>query len=319
VNSIRTHAIWNLIVVIALLTACAPSDKATDTGVNAGEAGESAAAMEPMVVEVTAKDFDFEMSRQIPSGWVTFRLENVGEQEHFLYVYRLPDDVTFQRFREEAMGAFGRVWHAYDSGDLDRSEAEAAFAEEIPAYFFTDLTPSGGVALTEPGETAQSTLYLEPGTYVVECYVKTPQGTYHTERGMQKQLTVTEAANDAPEPEADARITLSNYEIAVEGELQAGTNTVAVHVTDTPEGFMPHDINLFRLDEGTSLDELVAWMDWMDLGQFRAPAPGHSLGGVEHLAAGKTAYMTVELVSGRYAWVSEAYAPRGMVREFTVE
>jgi hypothetical protein len=37
------------------------------------------------------------------------------------------------------------------------------------------------------------------------------------------------------------------------------------------------------------------------------------------MAAGKTAYMTVELVPGRYAWVSEAYGSRGMVREFTVE
>ncbi|MEJ2320528.1 MAG: hypothetical protein P8Y21_14485 [Gemmatimonadales bacterium] len=308
-SSSPTRTIWSLIVASALLTACAPSD----------EAGESAATMEPMVVEVTAKDFDFELPRQIPSGWVTVRLENTGEQEHFLYVYRLPDDVTFQQFREEAMGAFGRVWNAYATGELDRAEAEAAFAEELPEYFFTDLTPSGGVALTEPGETAQSTLYLEPGTYVVECYVKTPQGTYHTERGMQKQLTVTEAASDAPEPQADARITLSNYEIALEGELGAGTRTVAVHVADTPEGFMAHDLNLIRLDEGTSLDEVVAWMDGMNLDQFRAPAPGYSLGGVEHMAAGKTAYMTVELVPGRYAWVSEAYGSRGMVREFTVE
>lgn len=60
-------------------------------------------------------------------------------------------------------------------------------------------------------------------------------------------------------------------------------------------------------------------MDWMDLEQFRAPAPGIALGGVEHLTAGETAYMTVDLEPGRYAWVSEGYGSRGMVQEFTID
>lgn len=117
-----------------------------------------------------------------------------------------------------------------------------------------------------------------------------------------------------------AELTLSNYEIETSGQLTAGTRTVAVHVTDTPEGMLPHDINLFRLEsETTTVEEIVAWMDWMDLGQFRAPGPGISIGGVEHLPAGATGYKTVDLEPGRYAWVSQGYGARGMVEEFTVE
>ena len=60
-------------------------------------------------------------------------------------------------------------------------------------------------------------------------------------------------------------------------------------------------------------------MDWMDLEGFRAPAPGYSLGGVEHMRADQTGYMTVELQPGSYAWVSEGYGVQGMVRKFEVE
>lgn len=271
------------------------------------------------VVEVTATDFGFEMPEEIASGWTTLRLTNSGEQEHFLYTYRLPERVTYDQFKQVAMPAFGRVWNRYASGETSREEAMGEFAAELPEWFMTDLVPTGGVALTEPGETAESTVHLAPGTYVVECYVKTPKGTWHTERGMQQKLIVTDEKNGASPPDADVEILLSNYEIEVSGALSAGPQTLAVHVEDRPEGFMAHDLNLFRLEGEETVEEIVAWMDWMDLDQFRAPAPTYSLGGVEHTAPGQTGYMTANLEPGRYALVSEEYGSRGMVHEFTVE
>ena len=154
---------------------------------------------------------------------------------------------------------------------------------------------------------------------MAECYVKSPEGVWHNLMGMIQEITVTTEVNEASAPEADVEMTLSNYQIVIEGALVAGSQTVAVHVEDTPEGFMPHDINLFRLDGETSVDEVVAWMDWMALEGFRAPAPGHSLGGVEHLPAGSTGYMTVDLAPGRYAWISEGYGAQGVTSEFLVE
>jgi hypothetical protein len=271
------------------------------------------------VVDVVARDFAFDAPAEIPSGWTTFRMTNAGQQEHFLYLYRLPDGMTYERFLEEAMVPFGNVWNAYAAGEIDRSEAEARFGSELPAWFFTDITPSGGPALTEPGVTAQATVELEPGTYVMECYVKTPDGRWHTELGMQRTLVVNDESTGASPPAADAELTLSNYALASSGPLASGRRTIAVRVEESPEGFMMHDINLFRLEGDASVDEIVAWMDWMDLEGFRAPAPGHSLGGVEHMAAGGTGYLTVDLVPGDYAWVSEGYGARGVAREFTVE
>lgn len=300
-------------VVLVSMAACQPADRG---GGSAGVVEDSAAD----VVEITAKDFEFQAPKAIPSGWTTFRFANESDkQEHFFLLWQLPEGKTFADYRSQVFETFVDVWNRYDQGQLTRKEAGAALGEELPAWFFEDLEPAGGAALTEPGRTSRVTLDLEPGTYVMECYVKTPQGTWHSDRGMLRELTVTEDSTGAQPPEADVELTLSNYEIQVSGQPDAGRHTVAVHVTDTPDGLMPHDVNLFRLEGDTSAKEIAGWMDWMDLEQFRAPAPGVSMGGVEHLPAGGTGYMTVELTPGRYAWVSEGYAGRGMVKTFTVQ
>lgn len=292
----------------AALMACQPAESGQD----------EAAGPDPVVV--TAKDFEFEMPRELASGWNTFRFVNESdEQEHFILFSRVPADRTFAEFRSRVFEVFMDVFSRYDAGELTREEAGQALADELPAWYFEEVEFAGGVGLTEGSRSSQATVHLEPGTYAVECYVKTPQGTFHNDRGMFRGITVTGDATGATPPEADAELTLSNYEINTSGQLTPGTRTVAVHMTDTPEGLVPHDINLFRLDGETTPDEIVAWMDWMDLEQFRAPGPGTSLGGVEHLPAGATGYMTVDLEPGRYAWVSEGYGDRGMVKEFTVE
>ena len=303
------HPVYFLFIGIFFITMAACSQKS--------ETAESAS--QNNVVEVIARDFVFEAPAEIPSGWTTFKLKNEGQQEHFLYIYRLPGNLTFEQFEEEAMGAFYRVWDEYTAGDLSPEEAGEKLGAEIPEWFFTEMVPSGGPALTEPGETSQATVKLEPGLHVIECYVKMPDGTWHTRMGMQQPLTVTTDSTGAQPPAADAELSISNYEITTEGELTSGTQTIAVHIQDNPEGFMLHDINLFRLNDTTDVQQIVTWMNWMDLEQFRAPAPGYSLGGVEHMGAGKTGYMTVNLTPGNYAWVSEGYGSQGVVSTFSVE
>ena len=293
-----------LLLLSALFAACA------------AEADDEPAA--PPVVEITARDYAFEGPDTVESGWRTVRLANTGSEEHFVYLYRLPDGKTFDAFVEEFLVPFGTVWNQYAAGELDRAEAEAKFGEEIPSWFFTDVVSAGGVALTEPGETAASTIHLAPGTYVMECYVKTPSGRWHTELGMQRTLVVTGSETvESPTVEADAVLELSNYEISAPDSLAPGRHVIEVRVRERPEGFMGHDANLFRLD-GASAADIVEWMDWMELDQFRAPAPAISLGGMEHLAPGATGYVHVDLSPGDYAWISEGYGARGVTKAFVV-
>lgn len=288
-------------------------------GCSSDKADSSQKVASAAIVDVTALDFKFEAPEEIASGWSTFRFTNKGKQEHFFYIYQLPPNKTYQQFIRDAIAPLNSVWAEYAAGDISRADAEAKLGQEIAPWFFTDIVPSGGPALTEPGEVSQTTVNLAPGLYVVECYVKMPDGSWHTELGMQQPMTVTEKKNGVEAPVADMELVLSNYNITMKGELSAGIRTIAVNVKENPKGFMMHDINLFRLGNSDKIEDIVKWMDWMDLAQFRAPAPAYSLGGVEHLAAGKTGYMTVNLIPGEYAWVSEGYASRGMVKTFTVK
>ena len=84
-------------------------------------------------------------------------------------------------------------------------------------------------------------------------------------------------------------------EIEVAGKVPAGPSVIEVRAEDRPDGLMPHDINLFRLEEGVGLPEIVEWMDWMEPEGFRAPAPGRSLGGMEHLSPDRAGYVHLDL------------------------
>lgn len=273
----------------------------------------------PHVVEVTARDYEFEMQDQIPSGWVTFGFHNAGEEEHYFGLIRLPEGSTLQDFQTDVAAVFRELWNRYRGQRITRAEMLKTLRSELPQWYLDGTEPGGGPGLTEPGETTRVTVKLDPGTYVLECDIKTPQGSWHAFRGMTRELTVTRPRGKSSPPEADARLTLSNGEISLSGELTAGRQTVAVQVAQDPAGLANYAVQLVRLTEDTSLENIAEWLHPLELGQYRAPAPGHWLGGVQPMTVGSTGYLTVELTPGRYAWISPIYADQGMVREFTVE
>ncbi len=288
---------FGIVLAAVTLAACQPSDA--------------------HVVRVTASDYAFQVPDSIPSGWSTFRMENQGEEHHFLLLNRLPDGKTFQDYHRDVAAPFDSVWHVLKTGAADKAEAGALLGRLLPDWY-ASVRPMGGPGLVAPGGVAWATMELDPGTYVIECYVKAKDGTFHTSLGMLQQITVTNESSGASPPEADIEVTLSNYEIAIEGELTQGEHTVAVHFAEHPVVGLGNDVHVVRLEAGTDLDEVVSWMDWMNVDGLRAPAPARFVGGTQEMPVGYTAYFTIELLPGRYAWISEAPAALGMVKEFTV-
>lgn len=281
------------------------------------------------VVEVTARgevdfaeehgDRHFEAPDRIPSGWTTLRLHNRAEETHFVFLYRLPEGKTHQDVIEGTGPVYENVMEQLQAGAVDREEALQILFRELPDWA-SSITPMGGPGLVAPRRTAQATMYLKPGTYVMECYVKTPRGHFHSAHGMSRALTVTERTSGAAAPAADFEITLSNGEIATRGEMTPGKHTIAVRFQEHPEGsLLGNDVHLGRLDDETDVEEVAAWMDWMKVGGLRAPAPAVFLGGVHEMPVGSTAYFTVDLSPGRYAWIGEAPLGRSTWVEFTVE
>lgn len=267
------------------------------------------------VVEVTLEDFAFFAPARLASGWTTFRMTNTGEQPHFMLLWKLPEGVTFDAYAE-----FGRMFQEqydrYFGGDATQEEMIGGVVAGLPEWF-GELRGMGGVALTSPGRTAETTVLLEPGDYVMECYVVTPEGKFHGSLGMLRPLIVTEENTGLEPPQPDVRITLSNYAMQVEGDLSAGEHVIAVQATEDAEGIVLHDVNVARLSADASLEEVGQWMSWVDA--LRVPAPAEFLGGADHLAGGATSYFRLDLEPGRYAFVSEGFATQGMVHEFTVQ
>lgn len=311
--------LMSVFILAIILIGCGSgqSDEAAPE-MSADDAVEAATA-ESDVVNVSATEYEFRAGSTFPSGWVTLRFENEGEEPHFMQIWRIPEDRTFEEYAAEVATPFQELYTQYRAGELE----QAAFFEEltaaIPAWFY-EAEPMGGPGFTAPGRTSETTVYLEPGdNYVLECYVrsKMDDDRFHGSEGMLRPLVVSDEATGAEAPDADMDITISNSGLTVDGDPTAGSQTARVHVVDAPDGFTRHNVHLARLDGDQAASDAVSWLNWVD--SMLPPAPVTFLGGAGQVGADAESYFTFELEPGRYAWVSEGRTGDEFVHEFTVE
>ena len=335
------------------------------------------------VVEIAAKHpddggdhyiFDFSTT-EIESGWTTFILENQSGSTHFGLASRYepgaveyldglvedPDnDISTRREAHIAEVAlpFQEAWDPYWNqeidlgtfffGDPEDDEYDGLFASlasEVAGV------PVGGPGLIQGHHTARTTMYLEPGVYNMECYVLDDVGRFHTDH-MLEVFEVTEDESNAVEPNADAEVTINNDGITLDDSIdRPGRYRFGVIFEENQQydNFMGHDVNLIRLDEGTTIGEGVPetdvniWVNWLDpvpgtingddtlvYGQRGAmtstsnnPGPSTWLGGVQDIfpeGDSQTAYFEASLKPGDYALVAEIPDPlsQGFVERFTV-
>jgi len=266
----------------------------------------------------------FDLStNEIPSGWATFRLNNESHADHFILVSKVPDGIGLDDWRTEVVRVIQNFLDSILENEISFPEAGFEFPD-----WYAETQFMGGPGLTASQRTSQATMNLPPGTYILECYVKSEDGTqWHHTLGMLAELTVTEEVSSAEAPEPSLAATLRNPEsggLEVPDAVSAGTHTIAVEFAEQQVYSTggQNDVHLARLSDDTDLDALGAWMNALDPAGFISPgAPAEFVGGIEDMPVGTTAYFTVELSSGRYAWISEVPAPaeKGMLRTFTVE
>src|SRR5262245_45111517 len=99
-------------------------------------------APQPRVVDIDATDFAYALPDTLPSGLVTLRLANHGQEPHHGQLLRLNDGVSLEGFMD-----------ALSSGD---QEAAALL-----------VSAEGGPGALDPGRTTEVTLQLRPGTYLL--------------------------------------------------------------------------------------------------------------------------------------------------------
>lgn len=299
--------------LLFILTACSNGRDVQADDPRAGDPGGP-----PGVVDVIARGLTLEAPDSIPSGWTTFRLRNESPLTHFVIIERLPAGKTLEDSRSEVFPVFQDAMDLINQGRA--SEGFAQF-ERFPAWF-SNVVFWGGPGFLSPEKTGETTVYMAPGTYVLECYVKTG-GRFHSVDGMAVQVIVTEESSNAPEPASTITLTLSNDGIDIQGTIAPGRHTVKVDFVEQMlhEHSLAHDVHLVRLNEETDVAEVAAWMNWVDVAGLETFAPAEFLGGTHEMPAGEVAYFTVDLSPGKYAWVAEVPNPveKGMLVTFTVE
>lgn len=282
---------------------------------------------EPNLVEVRAI-YDAENDRHLfetdtdtlSAGWTTFRLVNASPFVHFIFFDHLPGDRTSEDLLSDVSPVFQESSYLIMEGKDE--EAMAAFSQ-LPKWF-EDLVFRGGTGYTSPARTAETTLFMAPGNYVMECYIKMPDGTYHWKKGMYKDLHVTADTTEAQAPQSpDIEITVTDEGLQVDGESTTGEQLVAVHFEQENPGLIGKDVHLAKLDKSADADEVAEWLDFMTaeglISTAENPGPATFIGGTHEMPKGNTAYFMVNLDPGRYVWVAEQQIANKAMEEFTVE
>ncbi|MCX7551855.1 hypothetical protein [Xanthomarina sp. F2636L] len=258
------------------------------------------------VIDIVTRSMEFQSVDTIPTGWNTFKYQNLSNETHFFLMDKYPEGKSVENTLTDVAPVFEEGMDLINKGKAE--EGFAAFGK-LPAWF-GEIIFSGGSGLIAPKHTAITTLKLDPGYYIMECYVKMPNGKFHTSMGMAKPIIVINEDSGNSPPEETVNITLSGEEgITYDKPITNGKHVFSVYVKDQKqhENFMQHDINLVKLDKNASEDALEAWMDWSDPKGLITPVPEGVtfLGGVNDMPAGSTGYFTVDLQSGKYAFISE--------------
>jgi hypothetical protein len=225
----------------------------------------------PNVVTITATDYAFGVPDTIPAGLTTFRLANQGKELHHASLVRLGQGKTVADFQ---------------------AGLEASMKNRTPPPPWMGF--AGGPNTVTPGDTGTATQTLEPGSYLLVCWIPTADGVPHVMKGMLHPIVVS--ASRAPataEPAADVSITLTDYDLQLSQPLTAGKHVVRVENA----GAQAHEIAITALSPGKTLRDFLTW----DQGGGKGPPPtGRWLGGVSAIDAGGHAQITTTFAPGSY-------------------
>ena len=299
------HPILLILIALCSLFNC-KDDRKTESTEETKDDVEQVVEEPKNVISVVTRSMEFQSVDTIPSGWNTFKYENRSNETHFFLLDKYPEGKTVENTIADVAPVFEEGMDLINEGKAE--EGFAAFGK-LPQWY-GDIVFSGGVGLIAPKHTGITTIKLDPGYYIMECYVKMPNGKFHTLMGMAKPIIVTETDSGNAPPKPTVNITLSGVDgITYDKGITKGKQIFSVNVKDQKphENFIWHDVNLVKLEDYADEDALEAWMNWSDPKGLITPVPNGItfLGGVNDMPAGSTGYFYADLKPGKYAFISE--------------
>ncbi len=281
---------FKLMTASALLTlalnACQPIVAPTT-----GTTSETATAAIPELL-IHAHDYSFDLPKQIEGGLVKVTMMAEGKEPHHAQLARLNEGATMEQF----MGAL----------------------QTDPGAALGMITLPGGTAPIDPGASSSVIVNLTPGNYIVLCFIPSADGVPHMAKGMISPLTVVAGTTRHSEPIAQATVKLLDFSFVLPSDIKAGKQTWKV----VNEGEQVHEINLMKLAEGKTMDDLMAWMS-----KPEGPPPFANAGGFNGIDPKQTGWMELDLTPGSYIAIchvpdsatGKAHSELGMMLPFEVK
>ena len=248
-----------------------------------------AAPLPGRIVDVKAGEFFFAAEDSIPEGLTTFRLQQVG-----LVVERLRAGATGRALvadkGDNTRGAHMLSVVRLDSGRTMKDLYDAAQRGERTAAWATQL---GGPSFALPPLTSNITLDLEPGNYVLVCYIgsaRADRTRYHFLNGMSRPLTVTRSSKrHAPFPRHDVTVRLTgDGTMEFSRPLAVGTNVIRVENTTDKS----YEFKFQRMDSTMTAKDFLA--------QPAGDGPGTPWGGLGEVPPHGSVMTTIDFPSGEY-------------------
>jgi uncharacterized cupredoxin-like copper-binding protein len=278
-----------LFALVTLFAACASSSAGNSASVT------PTATQQPSLPSITikAKDYSFDMPDTLQAGLVDVTMMNEGTQPHQVQFARLNDGVT----QAQTLAALKKGLDAF-----------------VPLFTF-----EGGANTVDPGQSQQVILNLPAGQYMAQCFVSGSDNIPHLAKGMYKFFTVTGSSTttQASMPQVSGQVSLKNFSFVVPTTINAGSLTWQV----TNQGTQPHEMDLLKLAPGKDVPDMLAF-----LRKPAGPPPFTDAGGMGALAPGLSAWVKLNLTSGKYVALCFVPDPTtgkphfalGMMTSFTV-
>ena len=250
-----------LAAIALTLVACGGTESKSDVG------GTAPAPAKPKTnaVDLRGGEYAFLMPDTIEGGWTTFEFANTGAEPH--------------EFALAKLGAGKTI------ADVNALLADPASQEQPPPDW---VQIRAGIPTLDAREEASLAQELEPGRYVLLCFLADPEGVSHIERGMVREFVV-EGNAGAPAPEADATLSLGPGLTAP--KLEAGTRTLELR----NDGDEPGSLFLTAFEPGKTEEDLTRWEE----NGMRGPAPATFLGGAIDVPPHSSVFYTVTFEPGR--------------------
>jgi hypothetical protein len=244
----------------------------------------------PNVVNVVAREYEYEMPDSIPAGPTLFHFTDDGKQLHHMTLVKLEQGKTLADFTALPPGPLP-AWAVFMGGP-------------------NTPMPNGGQD--------EDAVDLPPGNYAVICVIPDSDGKPHMMKGMVKALTVTPSAHARTMPSSDLTLTLTNYAFAFSIPPSPGRHAIRI----VNQGTQPHEAVMFRLAAGKKGEDIA---NWVSTG-MQGPPPGAPVAGISAEAPGKENTLLLDLLPGDYALLcfmpdakdGKPHVAHGMIYDFKV-